>query len=331
MGSSISTTPKATAATSSISAEERWAIIERLSQEYFETLSSQGGFVLTAEQRVHNSTLTLNGTLHCPACARLPKEACLKPGNDLYQAIAQGHGDINQQQDDDNDDEIILVHMIHSIVNHQSKISQDPSWYHTTMAQLQATTTLLDETRMKQEGLVSDQQREYLYYGLFVEIVMVTAAVHCLHMVTIMKGTSPPTIIPAKKDASPPVYLDWSQIFRKNKSATHDPHRATMPYIARSDIDENSPLLFKLFPDAKDRQTLFSPGMVPMAPFLCITWDPVDFLWMERLDDVLYVSVDDFFAPHQPLNGKVRCADHFSRRDIETIAVAVSEGYQCDF
>lgn len=301
--------------------------MENLSKEYFENLSKHGGFVLTAKQRVHIANLTLQGTLDCPACAKLPKEACLKPGTELYQAIAQGH-----QDDDDDSDEAILVHMIHSIVNHQSKISQDPSWYHTTMTKLKSTTTLLNETRMKQDGLISDQQREYLYYGLFVEIVMVTAAVQCLHMVTIMKGAPPPTIVPVQQQsATPPAYLDWSRVFQSGKSATCDPNRATMPYIARSDIDESSPLLLALLADAKNRQEYFSPGMVPMAPFLCTTWDPIDFLWVDRLREVLYVSAKDFFSPHKDLDPKMRCADQFSRRDVETIAVTVSDGYQCGF
>ncbi|KAG7352263.1 hypothetical protein IV203_008311 [Nitzschia inconspicua] len=322
MGSTVSSVPGARG----LSAEERWNIIETVTNEYFEFLSNNGGFALTAEQRVHIATLTLNGTLDCPACAQLPKESCLKPGTDLYEAIATGHEQVD-------DDDAVLLHMIHSIVNHQSKISQDPDWYHSTMTKLRSTKTLLDETRMKNDGLVSQQQREYLEYGLFVEIAMVTAAVHCLHMVTIMKGNNEPSPKPiaANKDATPPSYLDWSKIFKSGKGATVDLNKATMPYISRSDIDENSPSLLKLLPVDQHREILFSTGMLPMAPFLCTTWDPIDFLWMERLDDALYVAVEDFFAPHKALNPKFRCAEHFSRRDIETVATAVSKGYNCGF
>lgn len=315
-----------------ISAGERWKVIQNVTNDFFEFPATRGGFVLTAEQRVRIANLTLNGTLECTACAayQLPKNACLKPGADLYDAIAKGH---DQKQHGDDDDDGMMIHIIHSVVNHQAKISHDPTWYQRTMERLKATSSLLDETRMKQDGLTSEQQREYLYHGLFVEIVMVAAAVHCLHMTTIMKGLDEPapTPIPAKKDATPPAYLDWSQVFKPDKAATYNPQRATMPYIGRADIDSESPLLLKLLPDGKDRKTLLSKGLLPMTPFLCIAWDPVDFLWMDRLADVLYMAVDDFFSPCKALDPTVRCADKFSRHDVEIVAVAVSEGYDCLF
>ncbi|CAB9528885.1 expressed unknown protein [Seminavis robusta] len=295
-----------------ISAEERWAALPNFCKHYFEYLSTKGGFVLTAEQRVKIANLTLTSAIDCPGCASLPKEACLPPGINLYKNIegldAECHSDV-------------FAHMVHSIVNHQTRIFKDPAWYDTTMERLKES-NLLDEARMMQEGMTSEQQKEFLYYGLFAEIVLVATCVHGLHMITIMKGEAPPTPIVAAKDATRPSYFDWSKVFHKGKTATHNTRLATTPYVSKANIDTNSPHFKELIPDDKERALLFNLGMVPFTPFLAITWSPVDFGWAEQLTSNFNVATESFTDPHNPLDPKARCSDHFFRRDVEVLAVA---------
>lgn len=328
----------ATARCAGLTAEQRWNDINHLIQESFNNLATKGGFVLTATQRVHVAKLTLKAVLdNTPAI--IPKDVCLQPGTDLYKTIMELNPSVNNDP---------IVHMIQSIVNYQERIFVDPTWYESTMKALKAGTNLLDVNRLEHDGFTSDQQLEYLYYGLFVELVMIISGVHGLHMVTIMlKGNDndndeavdhknpfsfnipSPKVLEAITDATPPSYFDWSKVFLNGKTATRNNTFATMPYISKTNINPNSPLLVNLIPNEVNRASLFDPGMIPFAPFLCTTWNPIDYLWMNKLSSVLYV--DDVFNTHLKLKPSKRCTDYFTRYDVEIVAVGVTTGYNCQF
>jgi hypothetical protein len=337
-----------------LTAEERWNNIAKLIDESFQYLATKGGLVLTASQRVYVAKLTLqsiNKDDHNETnIVTLPKDVCLRPDSDLYQTIMNcipSASTIHPSPFTDSNDDLIVRHMIESIINNQERIANDPNWYNQTMQAIRSS-KMIDENclnsslTLSKDDDVKHRQIEYLNYGIFVELVTIIAGIHGLHMITIMKGdennegenVAPIKLIAleAAADATPPSYFDWNQIFLKDQTATYDKTaKATMPYIDRSDIDWKHPSLLNLIPSNDDRKLLYETGMNTMAPFLCITWSPIDYLWMQKLGDLLYVDNDDVLNPHRPLNGTKRCSEHFTRRCAEVVAVAVTSGYNCFF
>lgn len=95
------------------------------------------GFEFTAEQRV-----------------QWPKDECLKPGADLYVAVAKEGHDQKQHGDDDDDDDhgvtidsLIVSSFVPLSTRQADEISYDPTRYQGTMERLKTTSSLLlDET-----------------------------------------------------------------------------------------------------------------------------------------------------------------------------------------
>lgn len=301
-----------------LNATERWESILELTQNYIDYLASKGGIVTTADTRLRVARMTIAALEESSSAEALPKEACLLPNAKIYQLLKKDH---HQEP---------LDHLIHSVIHHQSRL--DPDWYKETMDSLKSSSKgLIDSAHL--EGK-TDQQVECYYYCLFIELLSVITCTHCLHMVTIMKSddTPPPTIpAVASKDATPPSYFDWTKVFLSgDQGPTTNATVATMPYLLADSLDLGNGDFVQLVPDEGDRSAL-AMGMNPLTPNLCMTWSPVDYLWINRINCNLYIDLADFFSPHKPLSPTTRCAAHYTRRDIETVALAVSDGYSCDF
>lgn len=300
MGASIS---------KSISASEREADIRKVLKEYIEYLSTTGGVVLTAEYRLQVARWTVDA-LDSSEDASLPQTVCLKPGSDVYETVKGLHNK------NFNDKHVVVRHLVHSLVNHQFRL--DKAWYETTLKEL-------DREFLGESNEEDSLKHKYLLYSLFAEIVAVISCVQCVHMTRLIFGDK--TLdIPAKAsaNASPPSWLNWSEIITKS---AHDDDKTWLPYVTSSDIEPNHPSFQNYFasPEAKKA---FLNAMTPMAPFGAMNWSIQDMQWILRLDDELYLPQALFFSPYLPSLPN-RCA--ISRRDLETMAAAISNTYECAY
>jgi len=304
------------AATSNgLSAEERWNDIVQFTKEYLQYLSTIGGVVLTAETRLQVAQMARNA-LDCPGCTALPKDTCLRKGADIYKTIDS----LEMHSASSDPKECTLLHLVHSIVNHQGRLTD--SWHQMTLQKL-------DECGFVDEKVASKGStiRTYYLYSLVSEITIVTTIMHSLNTVFLVMNEEMPNTPQLSPDANPPTYFDWSVAIKKGKSTSTKGCWA--PYLTTSQVNPKSPPIKSL--DADIRKTLLMEAMSNKGPFTAIHWSPVDVYWLLIMKSVLYMDSKDMVAMFRPLSPETRCAQSFSRRDVELIAGAVAEAYDCAF
>ena len=304
----------ATATSGGISAEDRWRDIEQFASEYFQYLASSGGVVLSAEIRLQVAKMARQ-VLQCPGCASLPKDACIRKGVDIYKTIASL--DTHSTQDSKTN---VLLHLVHSVLNHQGRLTE--SWYHSTLERLDECGWVDPATAPR-----GAKKRTYLLYSLFSEIVLVATMVHCFDIVFIVANQEMPDLPEASPHATPPTGFDWSLALRPGKSPTTKGCWA--PYLTASDVDPKSPPLQSLSDETRKNQ--LDVAMSGDGPYVAVTWSVDDMVWLLRMFPLLYVDRQEVIATYRPLSAEKRCADSFSRRDVELIASEVAKAYDCAF
>jgi hypothetical protein len=299
-----------------LTADQRLINIRAVTDEYFAYLTTTGGVVLTASFRTQVAQWTVDA-LTCQGCASLPKEVCLKPTANVYETI-------QELQHGADDESPIVKHLVHSVVNHQGRLDQD--WYQTTLKKLDEDSGLLDSKTYAAGSI----EREYLMYCLYAELLCVITTTQWCHMIYVALGETPSKIPPVSKEATAPSFFDWTKALKEGKAAHKDPTIAWMPCLIKADVDPDNAALRQLI-ESEETRILYLSTMVKMAPFVCITWSPLDFLWIIKLMGAMYAPPHIFFAPHKRLPSDHRCAQTVSRLDLETVALAVSDGYNCHY
>ena len=306
MGSSISV---AAASSAGLTAEQRWRDVQDFTNEYLEYLSTTGGAVLTTETRLQVAQMAL-GALTCTSCASLPKDACLRKGCNIYETIGSldTHGLANSTKEN------VLCHLVHSIINHQGRLTVE--WYQTTLEKLDVC-GWIDET-VAPKG---STKRTYLLYSLFSEVLLVATMVHCLNTVYLVMDRDMPELPVASPAATPPNMFDWTLAVKQGQSTTTK--GCWTPHFVASQVHPSTPMPNNI----ENIKTL-----LPFeGPYIAAHWSVCDMDWILRMQEFLYLDTNEMFAMHRPLSPKTKCAQSFSRRDMEFIANVIAESYDCAF
>lgn len=310
MGSLVSVTAAPT--NSGLSAEDRWNNISQFTIDYLEYLSTSGGVVLPVETRLQVAQMAMDAT-SCAGCAALPQDACFRKGVDIYETLR------SLETHDDESRETVLLLMVHSIINHQGRLTK--TWYETTLEKLDECGWIEEKDAPR-----GSEKRHYLLYSLFSEIALVATTVHCLNTTHLIMDKEMPPLPDPSPDATLPTGFDWSLAVKPGKSPM--PRGCWAPFLKASDVDPDSPPLKNL--DAKTRKNHFKYGM-GHGPHVALNWSVVDTAWFHRMMGLMYLEPNDMRSMFSPLPSEKRCAQSFSRRDVEFIAFVIADTYGCAF
>mmetsp|Transcript_8246 Transcript_8246/g.16786 ORF Transcript_8246/g.16786 Transcript_8246/m.16786 type:complete len:287 (+) Transcript_8246:74-934(+) len=219
-----------------------------------------------------------------------------------------------------NTKETVLLHLVHSIVNHQGRL--DEKWYQTTLQKLDDCDFIPPETAPK-----DSTKRTYLLYSLFSEVTLVATMIHCLSTTFLVMDQEFPIIPQASPQATSPTWFDWTRVIKAGESPKTKGHFA--PFLTASQVNQKNPLV----KDCLNVQTKTKLGniMTSMGPYSAVSWSLLDMQWLFRMIGLLYIESDSFMATFRPLDSTTHCSQFFSRLDAEVIATAVADAYECAY
>lgn len=101
------------------------------------------------------------------------------------------------------------------------------------------------------------------------------------------------------------------------------------PYLTFAQVNLESSPFQNLDPEMLE--THLKMAMSNHGPLVATNWSVHDIVWTLRMKSLLYVDMKDMIAVYHPLHPDTRCAQSFSRRDVELVATAIAESYNCAF
>lgn len=323
-------------------ADERFEALAEFAGKFNQHLLATPGIVLNGKLRLAVA-IAARDALFCQGCAELRQDACLYHGV-AYAAIGDlEHGAFPMNEAFSAPVCSALLELIHAVINHQSKL--DATWYTNTIKALD-NLCLIDKH-------YTGQSRRSLLCSLYCEVVTVSMLSHAVHIVCVATGR-PAFPLPAFDDFIEPLkptMRDITTLFRKGRMIRQDEVRGFAPYFLAGDLDPHH--VDEYLGDGVYRQLKGS--LTLLLPFLGLGFAPLELLLLEDLCklhmyDEVHVSrpgaghrslVGDphtprlstqyAFRPHNDLDPKVHCSDVFTRYDKETVAVAMTETYDCSF
>lgn len=219
--------------------------------------------------------------------------------------------------------ESVLTNLVHTVINHQSKV--DAMWYDNTIK-------ALDNLKLIPDQFVGDTKTALLQ-AMFSEILALSAMSNTINMTFLALGndTPPlPTLKDIKQAKQRPTMFDITSLLRKGRRlrSGDDPSIGFIPFVKYGDLDPA--LILDKIDDPEDFKK-FSVAFDTEHPLFGVGFSFHDLIMCETVLDAFYVGNKNFFTPFLGLDPRSSCTDEFTRFDRETVHVAISDVYGCDF
>lgn len=310
-----------------LTSSQRLLAFTEFAAAYNVYLKGIGGVVLSAELRLAIAHCARDALLKCAGCNSLPKESCLQPGTDIYTLISNGieHNEsrILKKTSPSTVVYSMITSFVHTLINHQSRLNEQ--WYHQTIE-------ALDKSELIPAVYVGERRLFYVL-ALFSEIVHVAGLSHSLNIFFVSVGQQVPPLPDQVDNPSEPSFFEWTKVLRKGRGLRYDKENTWSPFISTTDIDRDCLEFAKLALSTLDKQFLLSKMTISKVPWSCVPFSPADLVWYCRWSELSYYtdSMFNVLLPFVPLNPSVRCADSFSRYQVEIVASEVAAAHGCTF
>lgn len=311
--------------TKAITPADRIGALEECGVKFKDHLIDVSGIALTAELRLAVATCARDA-IHCKACMdSLPKDVCLRPGTRVFERIYNVEHTVPQLEGIANPEvEKVIVSIVHAVINHQGRL--DKQWYDDCLEAVRLAGVV-------QGTGLEEKKNRYLEYSVFAEILCVATISHCVNLAFLVMGQPVPRlptmkeIMEGRAHRDGPLLLDWSALL--SNPPKRDPSSAFAHHFPFADINKGHAEFQRI---SKQAQKAMETCLDPMHPCLFSGFAPEDTRMISMINDVYYIPDKDMMALFRlTLDPSVRCADDFTRFDIEFTAHHLAKAQQCGY
>ncbi|CAB9499776.1 expressed unknown protein [Seminavis robusta] len=308
----------------SISVSDRIGALEECAIKFKDHLIDTSGVALTAILRLAVAQCARDA-VYCKECAKeLPRDACLRPGTKIYGKVAAIHHSVPRLEGVSDQAEQVIVTIVHTMVNHQGRMDKD--WYDDSLE-------AISKVGLVPESVQQQEKRHCLVISAFAEIMCIATMSHGINMAFLTMGRPVPRlpsqdeILGGTAHGQGPLLLDWSTILKK--APTQDLSVAFAYHFKQGDIDKKSKDYLRISEKARRDMKVYGD---PLHPSICLVFAAEDIWMLHHMESIYYIPEKDMMALFRTrLDPTVRCANEFSRFDVEFVAHEVAANNNCGY